>query len=158
MADLLVYAIRHDAWATRTLIAVCRTLDATQLAATAPGGYGTIPVTLRHILGAEAYYHYLLVGKFPHWDWRDDVTPSFDEMDAWAREMAAFWESFFETPRDPDEPIVRHEAGGTRRTRLGVVVAQALHHGNAHREQVCAVLTHLGIEPPELDPLDADFV
>jgi uncharacterized damage-inducible protein DinB len=36
--------------------------------------------------------------------------------------------------------------------RAGVIVAQALHHGNAHREQICAILTSLGIEPPDIQP------
>jgi uncharacterized damage-inducible protein DinB len=36
--------------------------------------------------------------------------------------------------------------------RGGVIVAQAFHHGNAHREQICAVLTGLGVEPPDIQP------
>ena len=31
-----------------------------------------------------------------------------------------------------------------------MLVIQALHHGNAHREQICVVLTGLGIEPPDI--------
>jgi uncharacterized damage-inducible protein DinB len=31
-----------------------------------------------------------------------------------------------------------------------VLVIQALHHGNPHREQICAILTGLGIEPPDI--------
>ncbi len=31
-----------------------------------------------------------------------------------------------------------------------MLVVQALHHGNAHREQICAILTGLGIEPPDI--------
>jgi hypothetical protein len=29
-------------------------------------------------------------------------------------------------------------------------VAQALHHGNAHREQICAILTGASMEPPDV--------
>ncbi len=32
----------------------------------------------------------------------------------------------------------------------GIVLAQTLHHGNVHREQVCNVLTAQGLEPPDL--------
>ncbi|MBT2235171.1 DinB family protein [Nonomuraea sp. NEAU-A123] len=39
---------------------------------------------------------------------------------------------------------------GTREVRAGIFVAQALNHANHHREQVCAILTGLGIEPPDL--------
>jgi len=31
-----------------------------------------------------------------------------------------------------------------------VLIVQALHHGNAHREQICAILTGFGIEPPDI--------
>jgi uncharacterized damage-inducible protein DinB len=41
---------------------------------------------------------------------------------------------------------------GTYEVNAGVVVAQALHHGNAHREQICAILTSLGMEPPDIQP------
>ena len=34
--------------------------------------------------------------------------------------------------------------------RASVFVSQALHHGNAHREQICSILTSLGIEPPDV--------
>jgi uncharacterized damage-inducible protein DinB len=34
------------------------------------------------------------------------------------------------------------------------MLAHALHHAAIHREQVNAILTHLGFEPPELDPRD----
>ena len=32
----------------------------------------------------------------------------------------------------------------------GPIVAQTIHHGNVHREQVSHVLTTLGIEAPDL--------
>jgi hypothetical protein len=31
-----------------------------------------------------------------------------------------------------------------------VLVVQALHHGNAHREQISSILTGFGIEPPDI--------
>jgi uncharacterized damage-inducible protein DinB len=39
---------------------------------------------------------------------------------------------------------------GALEVRAGIIVAQALHHGNSHREQICAVLTSLGVEPPDI--------
>ncbi|MCK6460104.1 MAG: hypothetical protein L6Q95_09455 [Planctomycetes bacterium] len=35
-----------------------------------------------------------------------------------------------------------------------VVVAQALHHAYAHREQIRAGLKDLGVKPPDLQPWD----
>jgi hypothetical protein len=40
--------------------------------------------------------------------------------------------------------------GATRGTRAGILIAQALNHANHHREQVCAILTGFGIEPPDI--------
>ena len=39
---------------------------------------------------------------------------------------------------------------GALEVRAGVIAAQALHHGNAHREQVCVILTGQGVEPPDI--------
>jgi hypothetical protein len=41
---------------------------------------------------------------------------------------------------------------GALEVRAGVIVAQALHHGNAYREQIYASLTSLGVEPPDIQP------
>ncbi|WP_336245617.1 hypothetical protein [Nonomuraea sp. SYSU D8015] len=43
---------------------------------------------------------------------------------------------------------------GLREVRAGIFVAQALNHANHHREQVCAILTGLGIQPPDLQAWD----
>jgi uncharacterized damage-inducible protein DinB len=32
-----------------------------------------------------------------------------------------------------------------------VILAQAINHATEHRAQIMAILTHLGIQPPELD-------
>jgi hypothetical protein len=34
--------------------------------------------------------------------------------------------------------------------KAGVLIAQALHHANVHREQVSAVLTSLDLAPPDI--------
>jgi uncharacterized damage-inducible protein DinB len=31
-------------------------------------------------------------------------------------------------------------------------MAEVFHHGSIHREQICAMLTGLGIEPPDIQP------
>ncbi len=45
---------------------------------------------------------------------------------------------------DPDD-------GFQRRAPMGIRLAQALHHGNDHRSQICTALTTLGVEPPAVD-------
>jgi uncharacterized damage-inducible protein DinB len=41
-------------------------------------------------------------------------------------------------------------AGAPRSPRVGIFLAQAINHANHHREQVCAILTGLGIQPPDI--------
>lgn len=41
-------------------------------------------------------------------------------------------------------------AGVGHEVQSSIPIVQALHHGTLHRGQVCAILTGLGIEPPDL--------
>ena len=56
MTDLVGDMYRQNAWANRMLFDVCRGLTDVQLAATAPGVYGSIANTLQHIVAAETGY------------------------------------------------------------------------------------------------------
>jgi len=47
-------------------------------------------------------------------------------------------------------PTIQQTLLGAPGTYSFVPIAQALHHGNVHREQICSVLTTLGLEPPDL--------
>jgi uncharacterized damage-inducible protein DinB len=55
-------------------------------------------------------------------------------------------ERLLSEPVDAERVLVVDD--GALEVRAGVIVAQALHHGNSHREQICAGLTSLGVEPP----------
>src|SRR2546421_590743 len=48
---------------------------------------------------------------------------------------------------DPGRVIVTNEP---RRSTVGVVLAQVVHHGNEHRTQATTILGANGIEPPPL--------
>jgi uncharacterized damage-inducible protein DinB len=151
MNDGLLDAFRHNAWATRQLLDVCRDLTPEQLRATTTGVYGSPIDTFWHIVGAEAGYCYRLSGQRPDWDWRSDDPPgSLDVIAARAEEMAGRWEAFLAEPFDA-ERLLRYtwEDETPMDVPAGIVLAQALHHGNEHRTQIGTVLTGLGIEPPE---------
>jgi uncharacterized damage-inducible protein DinB len=151
MAAPLLDAFRHHSWATLRLIEFCRNLDEEQRAASVPGVYGSISATLKHILGAEAFYRSLFSGSFPEWDWREEEAQPLEELLAWTGDMAAFWEQLLATPPDADASLLRHRSDGrVQEMRTGVMLTQALHHGNVHREQVCSILTTLGLQPPDL--------
>jgi uncharacterized damage-inducible protein DinB len=148
MNDGLCDAFRHNAWATRRLLVRCRTLTPDQRDATVIGVYGNPIATLWHIVGSEAGYYFRLSDQQPDWDRTAKEPPSLDEMMARAEEMAARWEVFLAEPFDAERVLVYQWKDGTRKdVPAGVVLAQALHHGNEHRGQINTVLTTIGVEP-----------
>lgn len=153
MNDGLIDAFRHNTWATRELLAVCRDLDSRQLDATAEGTFGSIIDTLWHLIAAESGYAARLTGERPTFDADADDPPTVAEMEAYVDELSDRWERFLSTPFDAERlfPITWWE---TPRQVLdvpaGVVLAQAIHHGTDHRSQICTDLTVIGIQPPEL--------
>ena len=151
MNDGLIDAFRHNAWATDEVLRVCRALTKSQLSRTTPGTYGSIIDTLRHIVGSEAGYYARLAGEEPSWDRRADEAPGIDALGTRAEELAARWERFLAEPFDAERTFAIDWQDGTMRdVPAGVVLAQALHHANEHRTQVCTTLTAIGMPAPEL--------
>ena len=150
--DGLIDGFRHNAWATRGLIDFCRRLNDDQLSAKAVGSYGSILETLKHLIGAECFYTSLLTGRFPDWEWDEAAPADLDQLAGWAADLEAIWEDLLSRPIDA-ESLLHEDFGneGYRDARAGIVLAQALHHGTAHREQVATILTSLRFEPPDLD-------
>jgi uncharacterized damage-inducible protein DinB len=141
--------IRHNVWATESLIGFCRGQDLTaeQLEATGVGTFGNILSTLDHIVRCDGSYVRRLVDS--PLDFVDsDESPDFNVLERWNAEAGALWEELLAKPIDVDRVIVIDN--GTRETRVGIFLAQAINHANHHREQVCAILTGLGIQPPDI--------
>ena len=142
---------RHNSWATRTLLDACAGLSDDQLAATAPGAYGSVLATLQHLVGAEARYRFRLTGEEPAWYWGDREPPGIAGLKECAEEMAGFWERWLNQPFDPERTAETRAPDGTAHlTPYGVLVAQTLNHANEHRDQVNTILTTLGLEAPDL--------
>jgi uncharacterized damage-inducible protein DinB len=155
MHDALLDAFRHSAWANRQLIEFCRKLTLKELGTKGPVAYGSILETLQHMVGSESFYRFMFTGSFSDWDWHDDVLPTLDQLAAWSSELAAFWEQLLQSPVDADARLVQTTPNGVRHEDItGILLAHIIHHAAIHREQINGVLTHLGIEPPELDPRD----
>jgi uncharacterized damage-inducible protein DinB len=143
-------AFAHHVWATVALIDVCRALDAEQLEATAPGTYGSIRDTLRHLVGADVSYLSVVTGGDV--SRIDEDAMGLDELRAAMDANGPRWSAFLERDLDPDAILVRHRDDGSEsHAPMSIRIAQALHHGTDHRSQICTTLTTLGIEPPEID-------
>jgi uncharacterized damage-inducible protein DinB len=139
--------LRHNTWATGELIEFCRTLDPAKLDANAQGTYGTLYGTLQHLVGAEQWYAKLLTGEiFGRPIRRTDAPYSLDELATISAATSARLVKVAASD-DPTRVIVTNEP---RRSTVGVVLAQVVHHGNEHRTQATTILGANGIEPPAL--------
>ncbi|MEX2458762.1 MAG: DinB family protein [Actinomycetota bacterium] len=148
MNEALLEAFRHHVWATGRLVEFCGELPEDRLRSTAAGTYGDILATLNHLVASDGSYLLRLAGSGPAWAEDQDESADLSGLRARIDELAPLWEELLSRSVDAERVIVVDR--GANEVRAGVFVAQALHHGNAHREQVCAILTGLGIEPPDV--------
>jgi uncharacterized damage-inducible protein DinB len=149
MDEILLEAFRHHAWANKQLLAACRGLTPEQLRkpGTAAGTDRGILAIINHIVQSDRGYA-ARRGDRPDWvDNREDAD-TLDELERRADENAQVWERFLSQPLEATKLIILDQ--GAYEAEQSVLVVQALHHGNAHREQVCAIMTSLGVEPPDV--------
>lgn len=144
---------RHNAWATRELLAICGKLSPEQLDATASGTYGSVARTLHHLISSEDYYRSLLTGTERRWR-SSDATPSLAELSRRADDLAATWEDFLSQPFDSERVVTDEDEDGVSEIRAGMIIAQILNHGTDHRTQILTILTTLGVEHADLDGWD----
>ena len=91
MANLLHDAFRHHAWANDRLLEVCRSLTPEQLATPCPGTYGPILDTLRHLVGSDRWYLWVITDHKV--EEIDEDSMSIDDLPAAAASSAASWRS-----------------------------------------------------------------
>lgn len=149
MNDLLLEAFRHSAWATKALIGVFKQLPGADLDRPAHG-FGSLIATLNHLVLSDASYLASLTGQLTEWLRADEDTSDLDQLEARVDETAAGWEHLFSAPVD-GERMLSLDAGQYQ-CRASIVVAQALHHAVAHREQVRGGLADIGVKVQDLQP------
>jgi uncharacterized damage-inducible protein DinB len=147
--SLWLETFRYHKWANLHLLGVCSDFTTDQLELTAPGTYGTIAATFLHLVGAEQGYLQRLGGErrrltrdtqFPGIaSLTDHAVRSGDELIAMAAKVEA------------DDVIRAQFEEGPVQVRSGIVLIQALHHGNDHRTHICSILGHHGLQYGEMD-------
>ncbi|MFC5827415.1 DinB family protein [Nonomuraea insulae] len=149
MNEILLDAFRHNNWATKELVRFCQkqNLTAEQLEVRGVGTFGGILATLHHIITVDGSYVARLAETELAWADGDEDAGLADLL-AWATRAEELWEQLLAGKIDVERVIVVDD--GTREVRAGIFLAQALNHANHHREQVCAILTGFGIEPPDI--------
>ena len=149
MGPLFVEAFRYHRWANLHLLGVCAGLKEDQLDLTSPGTYGTVRATLLHLIGAEQGYIQRLGGSERRLT-RDSAFPGVDalrmEAERSADELIALAQRI-----EADDEFEADFQDGRYRLKKGVVLLQALHHGNDHRTHICTILGAHGLAYGDMD-------
>jgi uncharacterized damage-inducible protein DinB len=146
-------AFGHHVWANLRVIDACLALDPGQLETAVQGTYGSILDTVRHTVGADSSYLFVMTrGRV---SLIDEDHMDLPELRATAERYGAAWSELLAEDLDPDAVLERHRDDGSEtHAPYGIRLAQAIHHGTDHRSQICTALTTLGVEPPAIDVWD----
>jgi uncharacterized damage-inducible protein DinB len=148
--DTLTTLFSHHLWANLKLFERCAALDRTLLEADSPGAYGTIFETMQHIVTAEqSYFSRISTGQrrsraqdappMTMAEMLDSLRTTGAGLIEWALKVGA------------DDTVVIDWDGTPRDVPKTILLTQAINHATEHREQIKAILTEMGIEPPSLD-------
>ena len=146
----LVELIRYNNWANAQVFAACQKLSADQLAASAPGVYGSIHRTLGHIIAAEADYVGRLTGSRlePPFRWEDE--PALADITSFTGQVAvALLDAIQRIP--PTYIVHEDENGDTIDYLARALFIQVINHGIEHRTNITTILSGLGLPAPEVD-------
>lgn len=148
--DTLTTLFSHNLWANLCLFEACAGLTDEQLDATLIGTFGTIRETLQHIVTAEQSYFARISTNQPRRRVEGAPPLTMDQMIESLRTTGGGlieWAPKVQT----DEVVAINWDGAVKQISKAVILTQAINHATEHRAQIMAILTQLGIEPPELD-------
>ncbi len=147
--SLLRDAVAHHVWATERLIDECAALTPEQLGAPAPGTYGSIVDTLRHLVISDSWY--LTFFREPAAPIDEEAETSLADLRSMIARNGVAWTELLAGEGDGDTDVLERGEGWVFHAPLGFRLAQVIHHGTDHRSQVCTALTSLGLAPPGID-------
>ncbi len=147
--DTLTTLYSHHLWANLALFERCAQLTSEQLAARIPGSFGSIAETMQHIVTSEqSYFSRISTGQRLN---RPENAPplTMPEMIDSLRTTGAGLIEW--APKvQPNDTVVVDWDGTPRDVPKTILLTQVINHATEHREQIKAILTELGIEPPDL--------
>jgi len=148
--DTLTTLFRHNRWANERILERCAGLTAEQLDATIVGAFGSIRDTLQHIVTAERSYLSRISTGQPYRRPEDAPPLTLAEMTESVRTSGSGLIEWAPKVQAGDTVQVNWE-GAPRDVPMTILLTQAINHATEHRAQIMAILTQLGIQPPELD-------
>ena len=148
-ADTLTTLYSHHLWANLSLFERCASLTPEQLNATIASAYGSIIVTMQHIVTSEqSYFSRISTGQ----DYRRPANLPPMTMNEMMESLRKTGAGLIEwAPKvQPDDTVVVDWEGTPRDVPKTILLTQVINHATEHREQIKAILTQIGIEPPDL--------
>ncbi len=149
MGPFWIEAFRYHKWANLHLLGVCANLTDEQLQMTSPGTYGSVASTFLHLLGAEQRY----IRRFTGGEASISERHEFPGIAALTPVAARSADQLIELAGrvQPEDNFETQYSGGKYRMDSGIVLLQALHHGNDHRTQICTMLGAHGVSYGDMD-------
>lgn len=147
--DTLTTLFSHHLWANLRLLEHCKSLTSDQLSASIPGSYSSIYETWHHIVTSEqSYFSRISTGK-PYVRPADAPPITMDEM---AEVLRATGTGLIEwaSKVQADDTVEVNWEGTPRDVPKTIILTQIINHATEHREQIKAIMTEIGIEPPDL--------
>lgn len=147
--SVLTTLFAYNTWGNLKLLDFCARLSDAQLDTTAIGCFGSIRDTLVHIVGAEVGYVERVNGRLPAQPLVRGHFPGFEvlqEAVRWAGDellqlAISAQQDTMVRQRPPRDPVAYP---------LASLMVQAISHSIEHRTQISAIITQLGIEPPDM--------
>ena len=151
-SDVLRAMFEHHVWATTRLIDALEQLDLVQLDARIDGTYGSTMQTLTHLVDADERYLQRLTTPTLASSEDPDTRPLADlqkEMrehgDRWAGMLDALDRGALHAA------VIGKSDYPDTDPAEGMLLVQAIQHGNDHRTQICSTLGALGLDVPDVD-------
>jgi uncharacterized damage-inducible protein DinB len=147
--DTLTTLFSHHLWANLRLLERCAELTPEQLDATTVGAYGSIRDILEHIVTAEqSYFSRISTGQRLQRP-ADPPPMTMAEMEEALRTTGSGLIEWASKVQASDTVEIDWD-GTPRNVPKSILFTQVINHATEHREQIKAILTGLGIEPPDL--------
>jgi uncharacterized damage-inducible protein DinB len=150
--DVVMELFHHNTMMNDRLVEACRELSPEQLSATATGTYGSIGATLVHIANAQEGYAARFLGTERPERLEEDPFPGLESLsERFASGNAELERAAARAGDEHEVQVTGDDPPGTWTMPAALLLLQAINHGTEHRSQVATILTHLGIQPPEMD-------
>ena len=157
MKEQLVSLFEYGAWVNQRLLATAATLTAEQFTRTIVPGFGSVHLTLVHILGAEALWFARWQGLSPKTILSPHDLPGVQAMrERWAGlidERGAYFTALDETELGTSVSWTNMRGQPFALPRWQVILHCA-NHSSHHRSELATMLTMLGHEPDSTDLLE----